>query len=208
MFLVMRMFVGVPVTWWCRRIIISLSERWANWNYLQQQHADLGRTFSVSEAVLKATPRQPLLDLFEVCEPRRAARIWCHSRSPAGWDHRHKLAADITLCQQQGGREGGRHSKHPDTVAAFRVCGNKYCCTFKTTSWMFSVFSCSRLHLTVWFSKCWNRSQDPGAAFTDDWCNKKVHKHVQKHVITARTIKKIVRDLNSDYFGNGLIALE
>lgn len=71
-----------------------------------------------SEEVLKAPRHQPLLNLFEVCEPWTAARIWCQSRSPAGWDHRHKPAADITLCQRrgEGGREGGRQSKHPDRV--------------------------------------------------------------------------------------------
>lgn len=67
-----------------------------------------------SEEVLKAPRHQPLLNLFEVCEPWTAARIWCQSRSPAGWDHRHKPAADITLCQRRG--EGGRQSKHPDRV--------------------------------------------------------------------------------------------
>lgn len=84
-----------------------------------------------SEEVLKAPRHQPLLNLFEVCEPWTAARIWCQSRSPAGWDHRHKPAADITLCQHRG--EGGREAEQTswqspastDTSAAFRVRGNK-----------------------------------------------------------------------------------
>lgn len=87
-----------------------------------------------SEEVLKAPRHQPLLNLFEVCEPWTAARIWCQSRSPAGWDHRHKPAADITLCQRRGGGgEGGREAEQTswqspastDTSAAFRVRGNK-----------------------------------------------------------------------------------